>query len=40
MLSPLDVNVNDSTLWTIALVVVIICGCLWILSWILGRWRP
>ena len=41
MFTPLDVNVDDSTLWTVALVVVIIVGLLWIIGWLLGRpWGP
>lgn len=40
MITPLDVNVNDSTLWTIALVAFIVCAVIYIITWILGRWRP
>ena len=37
-MTPLDISVTDDTLFTVTLVVLIICGCIYILSWILGRW--
>ena len=39
MVTLADINVSDSTLWNVALVVVIIVGCLWIIGWVLGRWK-
>lgn len=40
MITPLDLTVTDNTLFTVALVLFIIVCALYILSFILGRWRP
>ncbi|HEY7117520.1 MAG TPA: hypothetical protein VH475_13110 [Tepidisphaeraceae bacterium] len=35
-----DISITDDTLFTVALIVFIVCGALYILAWVLGRWRP
>lgn len=40
MITPLDVNIHNETLFTIFLIVGIVVGVIYILAFILGRWRP
>lgn len=40
MLALADITVTDNTLFTIFLVVGIVVGVIYILAFLLGRWRP
>lgn len=40
MVTPLDFNTSSNDLLNIALVVLIVVGILWIISWIRGVWPP
>lgn len=40
MMTSLDLTVTDNTLFTVALIAFIIVCCIYILAFVLGRWRP
>lgn len=40
MITPLDLTVTDNTLFTVALVMFIVVCAIYIIGFILGRWRP